>query len=167
MTYLPYDFLPAVMEVLDKITEGMTETRACDEVRLNPAVFKNYIQKSAELQDMYAEAMQRGHDAMADALLNPDNHALYGHSDSKMAKVQSDNIKWFLEKRDAKRFGQRVQVDHHLTADKAITQALLAARNRVPLLDHDAIDGEIIEVFDENEEAQLMIEMGLQPISLS
>lgn len=160
MTQLPYDFLPLVMEALDKIAEGMTETRACDEVRINPAVFKNYISKSDELQEMYTEALQRGYDAMADALLNPDNHALYGRSDSKMAKVQSDNIKWFLEKRDAKRFGQRVQVDHHLTADRAITQALLAARNRVPLLAHEP--SEIIDVTPiEQSDQELMEELGL------
>lgn len=161
---LPYDFLPLVMEVLDKIAGGVTETRACDECRINPSVFKNYISKSDDLQDMYAEALQRGYDAMADALLNPDNHALYGHSDSKMAKVQSDNIKWFLEKRDAARFGQRVQVNHHLTADKAITQALLAARNRVPVLDQ-VEEATVIDVVPEMTDAEIMVELGLNPLT--
>ena len=161
MTTLPYDYLPTVMEVLDNIAGGITETCACDELRLSISTFKHYINNSDELQEMYVEALQRGYDAMADALLNPDNHALYGHSDSKMAKVQSDNLKWFLEKRDAKRFGQRVQVDHHLSADKAITQALLAARERVPAIEHLYDDEDIIDVTPEPSDEELMAEMGL------
>lgn len=159
---LPYDYMPLILKALDDIAGGMTETRACDQHRLSVSTFKKYINESAELQDMYAEALQRGYDALADALLDPQGHMLYGHSDSKMAKVQSDNIKWFLEKRDAKRFGQRVQVDHHITADKAITAALTAARNRVPLLEDNALP--IIDVTPEPSDAELMLELGLVPV---
>lgn len=160
---LPYDYMPLVMAVIEKITDGVTETSACDELGLSISTFKLYINRDPELQDLYAEALQRGYDALADALLNPMNHALYGHSDPKMAKVQSDNIKWFLEKRDAKRFGQRVEVNHHITADKAITAALTASRNRIAQIEHqpaEIIDAEYAEVF-EDEDAELMAEMGL------
>ena len=138
---LPYDYMPLVMQAIEYISIGYTETRACDYARVNITTFKNYIKNSDELQALHAEAMQRGYDAMAEALLEPDNHAIYGHSDPKMAKVQSDNIKFFLERRDSKRYGQKVEVNHNLTADKAITQALMAARQRsLPPPVYDIID---------------------------
>lgn len=160
MMTLPYDYMPALLNVFDLISQGYTETAACDHVKLSISTFKHYIKNNEELQEMYDEAFQRGTDAMADALLNPDNHALYGHSDAKMAKVQSDNIKWFLSKRRPKDFGDRIEVNHHLTADKAITQALLAARNRVPLLE-DVEEADFIDVTPEPSDEELMAELGL------
>lgn len=101
----------------------------------------------------------RGTDAMADALLNPDNHKLYGHSDPKMARVQSDNIRWWLSKRRPKEFGDRIEINHHLTADKAIVQALTAARNRVA----DALPpaDDVIDAQFEPSEEELLAKMGL------
>lgn len=141
--------MPKIMKAIELLSEGYTETRACDEVLMSVASFQNYIKKSEELQALYDEAMQRGYDAMAEALLSPDNHRLYGHSDPKMAKVQSDNIKFFLERRYAKRYGQKVEVSHTLTADKAITQALAAARQRVLPAPSDVIDLTPIEQSDD------------------
>jgi len=138
---LPYDQLPLVMQAIEYLSVGHTETQSCDYAGIGVGAFKNYIKHNDELQSLYQEAMQRGYDAMAEALLSPDNHAIYGHSDPKMAKVQSDNIKWFLEKRKPKEYGQRVEVNHHITADKAITQALAAARQRaLPDLTNEVID---------------------------
>lgn len=153
---LPYDYMPLVMQAIDYISTGYTETRACDYARVNITTFKQYIKNSEELQALYNEAMQRGYDAMAEALLEPDNHAIYGHSDPKMAKVQSDNIKFFLERRDSKRYGQKVEVNHHLTADKAITQALNAARHRaLPPPSYEVID--VVPV--QQSEAEMMEEL--------
>ena len=157
---LPYDYMPLVMQALDMISQGVTETAACDDLRLSVTTFKHHINKHEQLQEMYNEALQRGYDAMAQALLRPDNHALYGHSDAKMAKVQSDNIKWFLERIASKKYGQKVEVNHTLTADKAITQALLAARDRTRALPSDVID---VEPIREKTDAELMLEMGLTP----
>lgn len=151
---IPYDTYPLVLQVIDRLTDGYTETRACDLVGLSIQSFKNSIKDNDDLQALYDEAMQRGYDAMAEALLSPDNHAIYGHSDPKMAKVQSDNIKFFLERRDAKRYGQRVEVNHTLTADKAITQALAAARMRT-LPAPDVIDITPTHVPAEDDEAIL------------
>ena len=98
---------------------------------------------------MYVEAERRSHDAMADALINIDNHRVHGQSDPKMAKVISDNIKWVLSKRDAQRFGERVQVDHSVSVDIAITTALDAARRRVPQIEQgDVIDAQVVSEDD-------------------
>ena len=106
---------------------------------------------------MYVEADQRGSDAMADALINIDNHRVHGQSDPKMAKVISDNIKWVLSKRKPKEFGDRVQVDHSVTVDVAITTALDAARKRVPALGNsEVLDAEFVEI-DEDEELRALL----------
>ena len=137
---LPYDYYPAVLYALDLISQGHTVTAACDASNLPISTFHNYINKDEMLSAIYAEADQRGSDAMADALVNIDNHRIHGQSDPKMAKVISDNIKWVLSKRKPKEFGDRVQVDHSVTVDIAITTALDAARRRVPAQEAAAID---------------------------
>lgn len=134
---LSYDYYPAIMQVLHHIGEGRTLTDACDRVFISVPVFTNHVKQDAALQAMYEEAVQRGNDAMADALINIDNHAIHGQSDAKMAKVISDNIKWVLSKRDGKRFGEKIEVKHEITMDRAIVSALEAARTRVPVIDAD------------------------------
>jgi hypothetical protein len=136
---LPYDYYPAVLYAIDKISQGLTETAACDEANIKIATFRNYIKNDSLLQEQLAEAEQRGRDAMADALVQIDNHSIYGQSNPQMAKVVSDNIKWLLSKRDAKRFGEKLEVTHNITADRAITDALNAGRRRAAL-SHDEDD---------------------------
>lgn len=132
---LTYDYYPAVLYALNLIGQGRTVTDACDKSNLHVVTFDNYVKNDPELQTMYEEAVRRGNDAMADALVNIDNHKIHGQSDAKMAKVISDNIKWVLGKRDSKRFGDKIEVKHEITMDKAIVNALERARNRTsPLM---------------------------------
>jgi len=157
---LPYDYYPAVLNVIDLISQGYTKTSACDENNIHMTTFDNYIKNNLTLQELLIEAEQRCYDAMADALLNPDNHDIYGHSDPKMAKVQSDNMKWFLDKKDRKRYGERVTVDHNLTADKAIVAALTAGRQRAHHLEfRDVEEAEFVDVTPVNEDEILLAEI--------
>lgn len=130
MMSLPYDFYPAVLYAIEKISQGRTRTSACDEANISIPTFESYVQRDTELQSLLSEAERRSHDAMADALVEIDRNSIYGHTDAKMAKVISDNIKWLLDKRDKKRYGERVAVDVNVTADKAIVEALVAGRKR-------------------------------------
>lgn len=147
----PYDYYPAVLYAIDLISQGHTLTKACDLSNLPIGTFHRYIKNDSQLNELYVEADQRGGDAMADALIDIDNHKIHGHSDPKMAKVVSDNIKWVLSKRKPKEFGDRVQVDHSVTVDVAITTALDAARRRVPaaLPAPDVIDVQASPVYQE------------------
>lgn len=139
---LPYDFYPAVLYALDKMGQGETRTRACDQANINIATFENYLKNDPKLQMLAIEAERRGYDAMADALLRPDNHETYGQTNPQMAKVVSDNIKWFLSRKDPKRFGEKIEIKHELTLDRAITDAMNAARRRVQdrTIEHDDVD---------------------------
>jgi len=155
---LPYDYYPAVLYAIDLISQGNTLTEACDQSNLPISTFHNYIKRDENLHAMYVEADQRGSDAMADALVNIDNHRIHGQSDPKMAKVISDNIKWVLSKRKPKEYGDRVQVDHSVTVDVAITTALDAARRRVPVQEVEVIDATAVPVY-EDEDAAIMREL--------
>lgn len=150
---LPYDYYPAVLYAIGKISEGYTETAACDEANITVSTFKNYIKKDMVLQDLLVEADQRGKDAMADALVQIDNHHIYGHTDPKMAAVISKNIMWLLDKRDNKRFGTKVQYEHNITADRAITDALAQGKKRAGLIDYSgAIDVAVEAVVEQTDE---------------
>lgn len=158
----PYDIYPDVLKVLDLISAGHTRTSACDTVRIGVSTFLKYVEKTPELQDMLAEAEQRGYDAMAEALLQPDNHTVYGHQDPKMASVQQKAIMWFLEKKRPKEYGQKVTVAHEITADRAIIDALTRRANvsALPSPEATVIDVPFTTVTQEDEETVFLRSIG-------
>lgn len=135
-----YDYYPAVLYAIDQISQGQTVTHACDLANIAFKTFDSYVSRDPALKEMYEDAQQRGFDALADALINIDNHKLHGQSNPQMAKVVSDNIKWVLSKRDQKRFGEKMQITHEITADKAIIAALEAGKRRTALPAPDVVD---------------------------
>lgn len=136
-----YAHYPAVLHVIDLISQGYTTTRACAIADLRVSMFERVIADDEELGDMLVDADRQGTDAMADALTEFDNHAVYGQTDVRKAKLMSDNIKWILAKRHPDKYGEKVTIDHSIRADVVITSELDAARSRV--IDH--IPGEAIQ----------------------
>lgn len=126
----PYDYYPAVLYAIDKISQGMSKTQACDKANINIPTFEKYVKEDQQLTMLLVDAERRGYDALADALLQPGNHLLYGETNPQMAKVMSDNIKWLLSKRRPKEFGDRIEIKHEISLDRAITDAMDAARQR-------------------------------------
>ena len=64
-----------------------------------------------------------------------------------MASVLSSNIKWYLAKKDPKRFGERVTVEHDVKVDVTITQALNRARQRTQIAAaDDVVDATFVDV---------------------
>lgn len=150
---LPYDSYASVLQVIDCIGRGYTKSRACDDCGISVQVFNNYVKNNEDVRDMLVAAEDRCYDAMADALINPQNHFLYGHTDPRFANIQSSNIKWFLDKKKPSSYGTRVQVDHTITADKAIIQALHAGMKRA--LPGQVVDADYEDVLSEDEEAEM------------
>lgn len=140
------------MKAIQLLSEGRSKTRACDEAGISIASFDHYIKNNEAMGDLFREAEQRSYDAMADALLEIDNHKLYGQSDAKMANVISGNIKFVLAKRRPKEYGERITVDHNVTMDKAIIDALTAGRRRAAIGHEDAT---IIDITPVNEDAEI------------
>lgn len=153
-----YDYYPAVLYAIDQISQGRTKTAACDASNISISTFDKYIAENGELKDLLTEAEQRGFDAMADALLQPHNHKTYGMTDPKMAKIMSDNIKWLLSKRAQKVYGDKLEVKHEITLDRAVVDALSRAKDRAlqgslpaPTSAANVIDAEYIVVQDEDD----------------
>lgn len=158
---IAYDYYRNALSAIELISQGRTRTHACDEANITIAAFVNHVKQSPELEELLNEAETRGYDAMADALLRIDNHAIYGQSDAKMAKVISDNIKWLLSKRKQKEYGDRLEVTHNITADRAITAALAAGRQRVTqaMIEGPTVDVEFSVVEAEPSEEQILAEI--------
>lgn len=127
----PYDYYPAVLYAINELGQGHTLSQACDLANISVALFKSYCARDPQLQEMFVEAEQRSYDALADALVNIDNHKIHGQNDPKMAAVISKNIQWFLSKKDPKRFGERMTVEHDVKVDVLITSALQRAKQRI------------------------------------
>jgi hypothetical protein len=87
---------------------------------------------------------------MAEALPRIYDHHIYGVEDPKMAGVVSSNIKWLLERRRQKAYGAHSTVEHHLSADREVLDALQKAKARAQggnVIDHvvnDIIDIDVI-----------------------
>lgn len=155
---ISYDVYPRVLDALEHISQGRTTTDACDRAGLSVYQFDNYVNRDPDLQAMRQEAEHRGHDALADALINIDNHRIHGSTDPKMAKVISENIKWFLAKKDTKRFGDKVEIQHSVTLDRAIVDVLTAARSRVAALPspNNVVDAEFVTIEEDDEIAAML-----------
>lgn len=149
---LVYDYMPAVLYAIEKISQGETQTAACDLANITIPLFEKYVESNDELQDLLRDAVRRGTDALADSLLDPTHHSRYT-TDPKVMKVVSDNVKWVIGKRDSKRFGDKVTVDVNVTADRAIVEALQAGKRRAAkFIEHapaDVLDASYVEVTDE------------------
>lgn len=133
----PYDYIPSVLAVLELISQGHTRTSACDQRNVPIPVFEKYTNEVPELRDLLVEAERRGHDALADSLvvmfspvLPSGNKNPFVQTDPRNAKILSENIKWLLEKRDSKRFGQKTTVEHNVKLDRTILEQLHLGKQR-------------------------------------
>ncbi len=158
---LAYDTYPLVLQVLDKLSQGTTETVACNGVGISVRDFRRAVAADIELQASYAEAQVLGNDALADGLLNPET-GVYGSTDPKKMKIYSDNIKWLLGKRDNKRYGEKLEIKQETTVAFVITDQLERARVRsqqgllVSSAPADYIDASYTMVDEEAEAEEFM-----------
>lgn len=67
---------------------------------------------------------------MADILLEMETNPVYGSSDPQKMKIISENIKWLLSRRRPSQYGDKVTVEHNVTADAAIVEMLARGRDR-------------------------------------
>ena len=111
-------------------TQGMLPTKACDHAGVSYSTFDKYCRQYAQLGNMRREAEDRMYERMADALPHIDTDYQYGQSDAKMASVVSGNIKWLLGRRRRDAYGDHATIEHKITAEREILDALNAAKQR-------------------------------------
>lgn len=127
-----YDAYPTAIAIIDRISQGLTVSKACRERNVRPSWFKKLVDSDAELGRLLLDAEVDGNDALADSLLDLDSRdSLYSSTDPKMLKQYADNVKWLLGHRDRKRFGDSVEIKHEHTLAFVVTDALDQARARI------------------------------------
>jgi len=146
------EMYPKVLKAIDLISQGFTKTRACDDAGLSTTTFDKLVNGDALLAELANEAEQRGYHSLADALVTIDT-SVHGSSDPKMAAILSKNIQWYLSRRNPKQYGERVTVEHTITADRAIVDALERGKQRAlaaPMIEgvareiaHDALTSDL------------------------
>jgi len=131
MSKSPSDVLADIMLVIQYIeTRGMVATKACDHAGVSYSTFDKYTRLYPQLANMRKEAEDRLYDRMADALPHIDTDYQYGQSDAKMASVVSGNIKWLLARRRRDAYGDHSTIEHKITAEREILDALNQAKAR-------------------------------------
>src|SRR5262245_57830897 len=146
MTTVPYDIVNDVLLVIQTINLGYTPSVACDRVGLNYGTFTNYTKpggKYPHLADMRQEAEDRLYNQTAEAPPRKSEPPIYGSTDPREAAVISGNIKWLLERRRQKAYGAHSVIEHQITADKEVLDALNKAKSRAQ--SGDQLVGQIIE----------------------
>lgn len=131
MADVPSHIYEKVMRAIDFISQGETPTKACDDAGTTTYWLSKLIREDEVINALATEAFERGYDALADVLLDIDSNQRFGSSDPKIMRVKSDNIKWYLSKRDQTRYGEKVVVENKITADRAIVEALSRGKQRV------------------------------------
>jgi hypothetical protein len=124
------DTYTRILKAVELISQGKTPTAACIEASISYPTFIKHIKNVPELQDAYVEAEQMGLDTLADVLLRITTDDTYGETDAKMAKVVSENIKWYLSRKRPTQYGDKLLVEHKITLDRIITDAIDAGKRR-------------------------------------
>lgn len=119
------------VRVIGMHAEGKSIRKALREVgTMSRVTFERLCAENEDLRRMRVEAAHAFREQYHDLLLNIDDDPIEGRSDAKMAAVISANIKHVLAVEDRERFGDKVKIEHNITASEAIVKALDAARQR-------------------------------------
>jgi len=146
-----------IVNALGYISQGYTQTDACRKAGTSVAELRRAVEANPELEKALADAEQLGFDALADSLLDPEFGAgPYTSNDPKFAKLISDNKKWFLSRRSPQKYGDRMIVENHITADKAIIDALHKGRQRA--LEARVVDRTVSELTSEVVEEAVIVD---------
>lgn len=106
--------------VCDRIAEGLSLRRACNEIGLNPPTFLAWCDKDAALNEQYAQARARGYQLLADELLeisddssgdtftDDDGNVRTDAERVARSKLRVDTRKWMLSKMLPKIYGDKV-----------------------------------------------------------
>lgn len=120
--------IAVVMRIIENIGTGETLYRSCKDMRFPVLRFNRIVKANAELTELLEEALSTGYDILADKLVDGNSEI---STDPQMLGILSKNIQWFLTKRDKQRYGEHSVQEIHVSADRAIIEAMNAARQRV------------------------------------
>ncbi len=102
--------------------EGAKLKEICAQIGINIATLSRWLAHNPEFQAEFARASQEGFDLLGEELLEiPDTY-----EDINRGRLKSDNIKWFLSRRAASKYGDKVTLDVNQTVSigAALSEAL-------------------------------------------
>lgn len=148
---VPTELMPLLMLTIDKIRDGHTLTAACRVSGIGVATFRRHVSGNKDLQELLATAEQESHDAMADYLVDPFAHEIYGYTDAAKAALVSRNMQWLLQRRAPQKYGDKSSIEVTHRADDTLIAAMEAGRLRALALKAPAVeivDAEFSEPMD-------------------
>ena len=130
-----------VYEVIDKVLAGETLRSALAGMDLTPQAFGHLLQKDKEAAVAYARAAELRADLMADEVISIAD----GDDDPNKARNRITARQWLAGKLNAKRYGDRIDLNVTQTLDVGAT--LLEARTRLRPV-HDQLTQQDTQVLD-------------------
>lgn len=114
---------------LELAFDGLSQLKIAHALGCRPQELAIAADNDLMFRDSFARALDRGLDGLADSLIDMcDDDTIAAH----VLRQKSDNIKWLLARRAAKRYGDRLDINVNQTID--LSGALIEARKRSPLL---------------------------------
>jgi len=98
-------------KVCEHIASGLSMTKACDAVNVNPTTPYDWFAKSPQLAEKYARAVAVRADRKADRVDELAEKCAAGEVDPQAARVAIDAHKWTASKLAPKKYGDRIQSD--------------------------------------------------------
>lgn len=135
-------FNPAMVPIiLDTFARECSLKAAAVAVGVDVITLQKWRLEDAAFNNLCTQALDAGYEVLADKLIG----ITEVFDDVNKARLESDNIKWYLARRARDRYGDRLEVNINQTVD--IKGALANARSRViPIRDQDTtIDAEYRE----------------------
>lgn len=112
--------------ILDLAYEGKTMAEISKTIDISVKDFTHFLDQNIHFKKKYATARDIGMDILAEELITM---AMDETKDIQRLRLQSDNTRWYLSKKKAEVYGDRVDVNINKTVD--ISGALEQARSRL------------------------------------
>lgn len=121
-----YGFTPETWrKFIALLLEGNNQIAALREIGVNAQALVDFLSLNPGVKDSYVSAKENGFDAMADSLLSMHETI----QDAQKARLASENKRWYLSKRAAHKYGDRMEVN--MTGQIDLNAALAEATKRL------------------------------------
>lgn len=103
-------------EVLDRILEGDTLKKICNDIGLGYGTLRKWVKIHPEFGELYVEAMRDSARAMAEEELElcrlASENEYITSAQVQAKKMLSDSLRWHAKARDPATFGDKAQIEH-------------------------------------------------------
>lgn len=99
-------------DICDRISTGQSLKSICRETGIQERTVLRWVRDIEPFCQQYTRAREEQADADADAVNDVGSRVLSGEIDPQAARVVIDALKWSAGKRNAKKYGDRLALDH-------------------------------------------------------